>query len=141
MKSIDDRFHMQMFTPRKPKSAWSAPNKKRVDKLVASGLMMPPGMQQIEIAKATGGWDAHAETDALTIPAELKKALAANAAAKKNWPTYTASQQKAFLRMLHDAKTPDTRARRVARVMEIVSKKMSFSLLVKASMQGKNPLR
>jgi hypothetical protein len=23
VKSIDDRFHMQMFTPRKPKSAWS----------------------------------------------------------------------------------------------------------------------
>jgi len=68
----------------------------------------------------------------------LKKALAANAAAKKNWPTYTASQQKAFLRMVDGAKTAETRAKRVARVIEIVSTKMSFSQLVKESMKAQS---
>jgi uncharacterized protein YdeI (YjbR/CyaY-like superfamily) len=68
----------------------------------------------------------------------LKNALNANAAAKKNWSTYTASQQKAFLRMVDGAKTAETRAKRVARVLDIVAKKMSFSQLVNASMKRKS---
>ena len=74
----------------------------------------------------------------MTMPPELKKALNGNAAAKKNWPTYTESQRKAFLRMVADAKTDETRAKRVARVLEIVGQKLSFSQLVKESMSGKS---
>jgi hypothetical protein len=40
--------------------------------------------------------------------------------------------------MVDDAKTPETRAKRVARVLDIVSQKVSFSQLVKASMKGKS---
>ena len=41
LKSIDDCYHMQMFTPRKPKSAWSVSNKARLAKLMKAGLMAP----------------------------------------------------------------------------------------------------
>lgn len=133
---IDDSLYKQIFTPRKTKSRWSSLNKKRVERLIAAGQVTAAGMKAIEIAKKTGTWDAHAETEALTIPPELKKALNADAAAKKNWPAYTESQRKAFLRMVADAKTDETRAKRVARVLEIVSSKASFSQLVKASMTG-----
>ena len=132
---IDDSLYRQIFTPRKEKSAWSALNKQRVERLIASRQMTAVGMKMIELAKTNGRWDAHAATDALTMPPELKKALNANAAAKKNWPTYTESQRKAFLRMV-DAKTPETRAKRIAQVVDIVSRKVSFSQMVKASMSG-----
>jgi uncharacterized protein YdeI (YjbR/CyaY-like superfamily) len=128
---IDDSLFKQVFTPRKPASAWSPLNKKRVEKLIAAGQVTPPGMKMIELAKTNGQWEAHAETEALTMPPELKKALNGNASAKKNWPTYTVSQQKAFLRMLHDAKTPDTRAKRIARILDFVSKRITFSQLLK----------
>jgi uncharacterized protein YdeI (YjbR/CyaY-like superfamily) len=36
---IDDAFYMQVFAPRKLKSAWSALNKARVERLLAAGLM------------------------------------------------------------------------------------------------------
>jgi uncharacterized protein YdeI (YjbR/CyaY-like superfamily) len=134
---IDDSLYKQIFTPRKKTSRWSALNKKRVETLIAAGQVTAAGMKAIDLAKKTGTWDAHAETEALTIPPELKKALNGNASARENWPTYTASQQKAFLRMLHDAKTPETRAKRVARILDIVATKASFSQLVKASMKGK----
>jgi uncharacterized protein YdeI (YjbR/CyaY-like superfamily) len=134
---IDDALYKQIFTPRKESSAWSPLNKRRVERLIADGLMTAAGMKLIEIAKKNGGWHAHDPTDALTMPPELKKALNANAAAKRNWPTYTDSQRKAFLRMVTDAKTDETRAKRVARVLEIVGQKLSFSQLVKASMKGK----
>jgi uncharacterized protein YdeI (YjbR/CyaY-like superfamily) len=133
---IDDSLYKQVFSPRRPSSAWSPLNKKRVEKLIAASQMTAAGMKMIELARTNGRWDAHAQTEALTMPPELKKALNGNANAKKNWPTYTVSQQKAFLRMVDSAKTAETRARRVARVMEIVGKKMSFSRLVKESMQG-----
>jgi uncharacterized protein YdeI (YjbR/CyaY-like superfamily) len=127
---VDDSLYKQIFTPRKPSSAWSPLNKKRVEQLIAGEQMTAAGLKMIELAKTSGRWDAHAQTEALTMPPELKKALNGNANAKKNWPTYTVSQQKAFLRMLHDAKTPDTRAKRIARILDIVSKRITFSQLL-----------
>ena len=136
---VDDSFYKQVFTPRKPTSAWSALNKTRVERLIAAGQMTAPGMKMIDVAKTNGQWEAHAKTDALTMPPELKKALNANASAKKNWPTYTESQRKGFLRMVADAKTDETRAKRVARVLEIVGQRISFSQLVSAASQPPGP--
>jgi uncharacterized protein YdeI (YjbR/CyaY-like superfamily) len=127
---VDDSLYKQIFTPRKPSSAWSPLNKKRVETLIATERMTAAGMRMIELAKANGKWDAHAQTEALTMPSELKTALNGNANAKKNWPTYTVSQRKAFLRMLHDAKTPVTRAKRIARILDIVSNRITFSQLL-----------
>jgi uncharacterized protein YdeI (YjbR/CyaY-like superfamily) len=133
---VDEALYKQIFTPRKEKSAWSALNRKRVEQLIASRQMTAAGMKVIELAKSNGQWEAHAKTEAMDMPAELTKALNANAAANKNWPTYTTSQQKAFLRMVDGARTAETRAKRVARVIDILSQKMSFSQLVKESMSG-----
>src|SRR5215510_9334745 len=83
---IDDSLYRQVFTPRKPKSAWSALNRKRAARLIEAGLMTAAGMTLITLAKKTGQWSVHKPSESLTIPAELKKALDANAAAKKNWP-------------------------------------------------------
>jgi uncharacterized protein YdeI (YjbR/CyaY-like superfamily) len=136
---IDDSLYKQIFTPRKERSAWSALNKKRVEQLIESRQMTAAGMKMIELAKANGQWDAHAKTEALTMPPELKKALNGNASAKKNWPTYTLSQQKAFLRMLHDAKTAETRAKRIARILDVVSNRMTFSQLLKPKTASRAP--
>ena len=134
---IDDSLYKQIFTPRKQKSAWSALNKRRVEKLVAAGLMTAAGMKMIDLAKDSGLWEAHAPSESLTLPPELQRALNANKSAKKNWPTYTESQRKAFLRMVIGAKQPETRAQRVARVVDIVARRVSFSQLVAESMKGK----
>jgi uncharacterized protein YdeI (YjbR/CyaY-like superfamily) len=137
MNPIDDALYKQMFTPRKPKSLWSALNKKRVEALIANGLMTAAGMKMIDLAKQSGKWDAWNDVDALTVPPELKAAIDANAAAKKNWPTYTESQRKGFLRMVTGAKRPETRAQRIARVVDIVSRKVPFSQLVAQAMKSK----
>ena len=55
---IDDDLYMQVFTPRKVKSAWSALNKTRVERLLAAGLMTPAGLSLVKAAKASGTWDA-----------------------------------------------------------------------------------
>ncbi len=43
-KSIDDKTFAGRFTPRKPKSNWSASNTARVKKLLADGRMAEPGL-------------------------------------------------------------------------------------------------
>jgi uncharacterized protein YdeI (YjbR/CyaY-like superfamily) len=137
---IDDSHYKQVFTPRKAKSLWSALNRTRVEKLIAGGLMTAAGMKMIALAKETGRWEAHVPSETLTVPPELKKALNADKSAKKNWPTYTESQRKMFLYMVNGAKRPETRAKRVARVIEIVSSGVSFSQVVAESMKSKKRL-
>jgi uncharacterized protein YdeI (YjbR/CyaY-like superfamily) len=137
MKSIDDRFHMQWFTPRKPKSAWSETNKARLAKLTKAGLMAPAGLAAVAAAKQSGTWNAYADVDKLTIPPELKRAFDANPRAKKNWTTYTPSAQRSFLHMVNNAKRPETRERNVARVIDLVGRKVSMTALREQAMRGK----
>jgi uncharacterized protein YdeI (YjbR/CyaY-like superfamily) len=134
LKSIDDRLHMQMFTPRKPKSAWSATNKARLAKLMKAGIMAPAGIAAVAAAKKSGSWDTHNESDNLTIPPELKRALDQNPEAKKNWPTYTPSAQSSFLRMINGAKRPETRDKYVRRVIDLLANKVSMTELRRQAM-------
>jgi uncharacterized protein YdeI (YjbR/CyaY-like superfamily) len=133
---IDDSTYRQVFTPRKKKSRWSALNRTRAARLIEAGLMTAAGLALITLAKKTGTWEAHVPSETLTMPPELKKAINANPAAKKNWPTYTESQRKMFLYRIYGAKRPETRAERVARVIEIVSSGAPFSQVVREAMGG-----
>jgi uncharacterized protein YdeI (YjbR/CyaY-like superfamily) len=137
VKSIDDRYHMQMFTPRKPKSAWSVSNKARLAKLMKAGLMAPAGLAAVKAAKKSGSWNTYASVDALTMPPELKRAFDANPGAKKNWSAYTPSAQRSFLHMVNGAKRPETREKRAARVIELVSNKVSMTTIREQAMGGR----
>src|SRR4051812_13488061 len=44
-KSVDDTSYTNRFTPRKPRSTWSAVNIKRVGDLTELGLMRPAGLK------------------------------------------------------------------------------------------------
>jgi uncharacterized protein YdeI (YjbR/CyaY-like superfamily) len=47
-KSIDDARYTIRFTPRKPKSAWSLVNIKRIEELKKLGRVAPPGLAAFE---------------------------------------------------------------------------------------------
>ena len=104
---IDDAFYMQVFTPRKPKSAWSALNKARIEHLLAAGLMSPAGLAVVKSAKDSGTWYTWKQVEELTIPPDLQKAIAANRAASRNWASYSESRRRAVLYRLAGAKRPD----------------------------------
>jgi uncharacterized protein YdeI (YjbR/CyaY-like superfamily) len=121
MHPIDDKLYRQVFTPRKPKSVWSALNRARVEKMIAAGLMTAAGMAMITLAKKSGTWEALKQIEQLELPADLKKALHANGAAKTNWPRLTPARRKMFLYWLNDAKRPETRATRIASIIDRVA--------------------
>jgi uncharacterized protein YdeI (YjbR/CyaY-like superfamily) len=109
----EDRFK-QWFSPRKPKSVWSAINKERVAGLNDAGLMRPPGLDAIEAAKANGSWAALDRSDALVMPVDLAEALAAQLDAERHFEAFPPSTKKQVYFWIENAKRPETRAKRVA---------------------------
>ena len=122
MKRLDDKQYVQLFTPRKPKSAWSKANKERVERLVASGAMTPVGLAKIDAAKSDGSWATHDAVDALSVPAELLKAFAANKRAAASFEKLTPGRKKAVLYYVTGAKRPETRARRIADMIRALAR-------------------
>lgn len=55
-RSRDEGSSFIRFTPRRPRSNWSARNVGIADQLVAEGRMRPPGQAAIDAAKADGRW-------------------------------------------------------------------------------------
>ena len=122
---LDDDFYMQVFTPRKPKSAWSALNKARVKQLLAAGLMTAAGLAVVEAAKASGAWRANDHAEKLIIPPDLERAIKANAEASRNWASYTNSRRKGVLYRLAAAKRPETRAKYLQQIVENMARNLS----------------
>ena len=125
IKPIDDDFYMQMFTPRKPKSAWSRLNKDRVKRLAAAGLMTTRGQAAVRAAKASGTWDANEHAEQLIVPPDLERAIKANPGASRNWASYTDSRRKGVLYRLAGAKRPETRAKYLQQIIENMSRHLS----------------
>jgi uncharacterized protein YdeI (YjbR/CyaY-like superfamily) len=57
-RSLDETWYLQKYVPRRPRSNWSALNVRKVGELTAAGRMRPPGLAEVEAAKADGRWDA-----------------------------------------------------------------------------------
>lgn len=55
-KKRDAESYYLTFSPRKPKSKWSKPNRERAERLIAQGLMTRQGQTMIDRAKETGKW-------------------------------------------------------------------------------------
>ena len=117
MRSIDARSYMQLFTPRKPKSNWSALNKRRIESLIARKLMAAPGLAKIDAAKKDGSWTKLDAVEAGIVPPDLARALAANKKAKAFFDGAAPSRRKAMLHFINNVKSPDLRAARVAHVV------------------------
>lgn len=56
MRKYDAVSRIQRFSPRKPRSAWSASNMERARSLLDAGLMRPAGLREIEAARRDGRW-------------------------------------------------------------------------------------
>ena len=77
--SFDDKYFLQKFTPRRPKSIWSKINTEKVERQIASGEMKPAGLKAIEAAKQDGRWDAAYEGHkSISMPEDFQGELDKN---------------------------------------------------------------
>lgn len=56
-RSLDKDFYLQSYSPRRKRSRWSRINRDKVAELTKAGRMRPPGLAEVERAKADGRWD------------------------------------------------------------------------------------
>jgi uncharacterized protein YdeI (YjbR/CyaY-like superfamily) len=119
----DEDYYLQLFMPRKAKSGWSKLNKDRVEKLINEKQMMPAGLKVIEIAKGNGTWAALDDVESETPVPELQKALNKNKTAKMHYESLSTWNRKYILYWVSGAKRAETRAERIAVVMEALSRK------------------
>ena len=111
---LDGAHWLQRFTPRKPGSKWSKINTERAERLIAAGRMQPPGLRQVELAKADGRWQAaYAGQRVATVPPDLQLALDASPAASEMFGQLSSANRYAILYRVEDAKKPETRAARI----------------------------
>jgi uncharacterized protein YdeI (YjbR/CyaY-like superfamily) len=121
VKSIDESFYLQRFTPRRARSKWSKINCGHAARLIDMGKMRPAGLKQIESAKADGRWAAayHSPSSAV-VPDDLRAALDQCPAAAKLFETLSSRNRYAILYSVHDAKRAETRAKRVAKFVKML---------------------
>jgi uncharacterized protein YdeI (YjbR/CyaY-like superfamily) len=110
----DEHSRYQQFTPRNPRSTWSAINRARIEKLTAAGLMEQAGQDLVDLARRSGTWDCLAEAQNLVIPADLQAAFATSEPARCHFEAFPPSSKRLILQWIALAKRPETRARRVA---------------------------
>ncbi len=119
---LDERFWLQRFTPRKPRSRWSKRNRERAEALIAGGEMAAAGMAEIERARADGRWDAAYDSHSTaTVPDDLQAELAGNAAAREFFEGLDSTNRYAILYRIQEARRPETRARRIAKYVAMLS--------------------
>jgi uncharacterized protein YdeI (YjbR/CyaY-like superfamily) len=114
-RSFDERFYLQRFTPRRARSMWSKRNREIATALIAAGRMEPPGLREVERAKADGRWEAAYDAPSgATVPEDLQAALDADTRAAAFFATLDSRNRYAILHRIQTAKKPETRARRIA---------------------------
>jgi uncharacterized protein YdeI (YjbR/CyaY-like superfamily) len=122
-KGLDDQHFLQRFTPRRSRSIWSKINVDKATALVEAGRMQPAGQAQIDAAKADGRWaQAYDGARTSTVPEDLVAALDANPAAKAFFGTINASNRYAVLWRIQTAVKPQTRAKRIAQLVDMLAR-------------------
>jgi uncharacterized protein YdeI (YjbR/CyaY-like superfamily) len=122
-RRLDDKWFLQRFTPRRPRSRWSQVNRDNVARLTAAGRMRPAGLREVERAQADGRWAAaYASQSKIEVPEDLQAALDANPAAAEFFATLKGSNRYAVLYRIHDAKRPETRARRIDKFVAMLAR-------------------
>jgi uncharacterized protein YdeI (YjbR/CyaY-like superfamily) len=120
-ETLDERYFLQRFTPRQPRSNWSRINRDKIERLTAAGRMRPPGLAEVERAKADGRWHAaYTGQKTIAVPADLQRELDARPEAKEFFSQLSSRNRYAILYRLENAKRPETRARRLAKFVEML---------------------
>lgn len=121
-RSLDAQRTMLWFAPRRAGSGWSAPNKARIERMIAAGRMTEAGLAKVASARADGSWTALDAIEALEIPDDLRAALDALAGAAAQFDGFPRSARRGILEWIASARRPETRARRVSETARLAQR-------------------
>ena len=111
-RRVDDVRTRQLVSPRRTQP-WARSYCRRAERLIDEGRMQPSGLRGVELARATGMWDAMPDVDDLVVPPDLAAALAARPPAQEHFTGFPPSTRRNVLRWIASAKTEQTRSKRI----------------------------
>ena len=112
-KSIDDESYCIRFTPRNPKSNWSAVNIKKAESLTKLGLMKPEGLKAFSYRKEEKSKIYSYENQVVGFDKSYEKRFKANKQAWKYFQSTAPSYQKITTLWVMSAKQETTKLKRL----------------------------
>lgn len=121
-RSIDEESYCIRFTPRNPKSIWSAVNIKKAEQLIASGQMTPAGLKLFEMRKEEKAEVYTYENKVETFPPEVEERFKQNEKAWAFFSKQAPSYRKAVIYWIMSAKQKATFEKRLAQLIDSCEK-------------------
>ena len=112
-KGLDATSYLQRYTPRGKKSIWSQVNVENVERLIKRGRMRPPGLAQIEAAKADGRWSNAYRMAKSEAPKDLLAAIRASAKARAMYEKLSSQNRFALTFRTNNMKTAEGRKKKI----------------------------
>ncbi len=119
IQRIDDDAYARKFTPRKPGSKWSKPNRDRVASLLKEGRMTRAGLATLEFLHA----DRPRLQPVVVDDAATRwfaNSLRTHSKAFRNYENLAPSYRRLYLRWVMDAKKEETRDRRLREAIALL---------------------
>lgn len=130
LKKLDAEKFIVRFSPRKANSVWSKINKERAERLIKSGRMTSAGIAKIDAAKKSGWWEkAYTNKILDEIPTDLEEAMKDEKDAWENFQKFANSYRNMYIGWVNDAKTEETRQKRIQKVVEQARQNKKFIFL------------
>lgn len=112
-RSIDEESYCIRFTPRNPKSNWSAININKVEQLTKLGLMKPEGLKAFGFREEKKSNVYAYENPTVNFEKSFEKIFKANKQAWKYFQSTTPTYKKVTTRWVMSAKQEPTRLKRL----------------------------
>jgi len=118
-KRVDERRYVIRFTPRKPRSTWSAVNVARMAELTRLGRVQPAGLAAFERrAPERTGIYAYEQRATAALDAAAERTFRANAAAWEFFQAQAPSYRRTITWWVVSARREETRRKRLATLIE-----------------------
>ena len=112
-RGVDEESYCIRFTPRNPKSNWSAINIRKVEELTKLGLMKPEGLKAFGFRKEEKSKIYAYENPEVLLDKSFEKLFNANKKAWKFFQTMTPTYRKVTSRWVMSAKQESTKLKRL----------------------------
>ncbi|MFD9944652.1 YdeI family protein [Nonomuraea sp. NPDC059023] len=121
-RSLDERYYLQKYVPRRAKSLWSQVNVDKVAMLAAAGRMREPGLAEVRRAQEDGRWAAAYESQkTAVVPPDLAAALEADPAAKEAFERLDKTGRYLAMLPVLQALTPEARRDRLDKALLLLT--------------------
>jgi uncharacterized protein YdeI (YjbR/CyaY-like superfamily) len=140
-KGYDEKSFLQRYTPRTRKSIWSQINIAKVERLAHERRVQPPGVAQVDAAKADGRWAAAYRMSKSEPPPDLLAAIRADRKASMTYDTLSAQNRFALTFRMLAVKSAEARQRRIAAFVEMLSQGRTIHPNGKAATATSSPRR